>query len=151
MKRSDRFIRKMTAQSCLTLCNPVRCSPPGSSVHGDSPGENPGAACHFLPQAIFPTRASKPRFLRWQGDSRPLSPPVLIKRTRIKQLQLQYSARPSPATDANSTVKRVEAKFKFRFSARPPPSERCQPAAAVRRVRLQQTELPRHPRRWRCW
>ena len=22
------------AQSCLTLCNPVDCSPPGSSVHG---------------------------------------------------------------------------------------------------------------------
>ena len=22
------------AQSCLTLCNPLDCSPPGSSVHG---------------------------------------------------------------------------------------------------------------------
>ena len=22
------------AQSCLPLCDPVRCSPPGSSVHG---------------------------------------------------------------------------------------------------------------------
>ena len=22
------------AQSCLTLCNPMDCSPPGSSVHG---------------------------------------------------------------------------------------------------------------------
>ena len=22
------------AQSCLTLCNPIDCSPPGSSVHG---------------------------------------------------------------------------------------------------------------------
>ena len=22
------------AQSCLTLCNPVDCGPPGSSVHG---------------------------------------------------------------------------------------------------------------------
>ena len=25
------------AQSCLILCNPIDCSPPGSSVHGDSP------------------------------------------------------------------------------------------------------------------
>ena len=24
----------LVAQSCLTLCNPVDCSPPGSSVHG---------------------------------------------------------------------------------------------------------------------
>ena len=26
----------MRTQSCLTLCNPVDCSPPGSSVHGIS-------------------------------------------------------------------------------------------------------------------
>ena len=24
----------LVAQSCLTLCNPVDCNPPGSSVHG---------------------------------------------------------------------------------------------------------------------
>ena len=24
----------LVAQSCLTLCNPMDCSPPGSSVHG---------------------------------------------------------------------------------------------------------------------
>ena len=30
----------LTAQSCLTLCNPTDCSPPGSSVHRDSPGKN---------------------------------------------------------------------------------------------------------------
>ena len=28
------------AQSCLTLCEPVDCSPPGSSIYGDSPGKN---------------------------------------------------------------------------------------------------------------
>ena len=26
----------LVAQSCLTLCNPFDCSPPGSSVHGIS-------------------------------------------------------------------------------------------------------------------
>ena len=26
----------MRAQSCLTLCDPMDCSPPGSSVHGIS-------------------------------------------------------------------------------------------------------------------
>ena len=36
-------------QSSLTLWNPVDCSPPGSSVHGDSPGQNTGVgSCFFL-------------------------------------------------------------------------------------------------------
>ena len=29
----------LVPQLCLTLCNPMDCSPPGSSVHGDSPGK----------------------------------------------------------------------------------------------------------------
>ena len=27
-------VKVLVAQSCMTLCNPVECSPPGSSVHG---------------------------------------------------------------------------------------------------------------------
>ena len=27
----------LVAESCLTLCDPMDCSPPGSSVHADSP------------------------------------------------------------------------------------------------------------------
>ena len=38
------------AQWCPTLWDPMRCSPPGPSVHGDSPGENTGMGCHFLLQ-----------------------------------------------------------------------------------------------------
>ena len=41
-------------QSCPTLCDPLDCSPPGSSVHGDSPGKNTGVGCHTLFQGIFP-------------------------------------------------------------------------------------------------
>ena len=40
-------------QSCPTLCDPMDCSPPGFSVHGDSPGKNTGADCHALLQGIF--------------------------------------------------------------------------------------------------
>ena len=50
-------------QSCLTLCDPVDCSPPGSSAHGDSPGQNTGLGCHALPQGIFPTQGSNPDLL----------------------------------------------------------------------------------------
>ena len=28
------FVAYMGAESCLTLCHPTDCSPPGSSVHG---------------------------------------------------------------------------------------------------------------------
>ena len=31
---------RLLAQLCPTLCDPLGCSPPGSSVHGDSPGKN---------------------------------------------------------------------------------------------------------------
>ena len=41
---------------CLTLCSPMDCSPPGSSVHGILQGRILG--CHFLLQMIFPTQGS---------------------------------------------------------------------------------------------
>ena len=50
----------LVAQSCLTLCNSMDCSPPGSSVHGDSPGKSTGVGSHALLQGIFPTRGSNP-------------------------------------------------------------------------------------------
>ena len=28
------------------FCDPVECSPPGSSVHADSPGKNTGVGCY---------------------------------------------------------------------------------------------------------
>ena len=43
------------AQLYRTLCDPMACSLPGSSVHGISQGKNIGVGCHFLFQGIFPT------------------------------------------------------------------------------------------------
>ena len=48
------------AQSCQALCDPMDYSPPGSSVHGNSPGKNTGVGCHALLQGIFPTQGSNP-------------------------------------------------------------------------------------------
>ena len=50
----------LVAQSCLTLCDPMDCSPPGSSIHGDSPGKDTGVGCPALLQGIFPTQGSNP-------------------------------------------------------------------------------------------
>ena len=46
------------------------CSPPGSSVHGDSPGKNTGVGCHALLQGSFLTQGSKPHLLCLLGRSR---------------------------------------------------------------------------------
>ena len=48
------------AQLYPTFCNPMHCSLPGSSLHGDSPGKNTGVGCHALFQGIFPTQGSNP-------------------------------------------------------------------------------------------
>ena len=77
----------LVAQSCPTLCDPMDCSPPGSSVHEifqasileslwphglqptrllcpcDFPGKDTGVGCHFLLQGIFPTQGSNPGLL----------------------------------------------------------------------------------------
>jgi len=50
----------LVAQLCLTLCDPMDCSPPGSFVDGDSPGKNTGVGYHALLQGIFPTQGSNP-------------------------------------------------------------------------------------------
>ena len=42
----------LVTQSCPTLCDPMDCIPPDSSVHGDSPGKNTGVGCHFLLQGF---------------------------------------------------------------------------------------------------
>ena len=62
------------SQSCQTLCNPMGCSPPGSSVHGilqarilewvafPSPGD-------------LPNPGTKPGSPELQADSSPSEPP----------------------------------------------------------------------------
>ena len=51
-------VPSLVAELSLTLCDPMDCSLPGSSVLGDSPGKNTGMGCHTLLQGIFPTQES---------------------------------------------------------------------------------------------
>ena len=41
-----------------TSLRPMNCSPPGSSVHGDSPGKSTGVGCHAFLRGIFPAQGS---------------------------------------------------------------------------------------------
>ena len=64
-------ISQYSTQLCLTLCNPMDCSPPGSSVHEISQEEY-WVVFHFLLQGILLTQEWKLHLLRllhWQMDS----------------------------------------------------------------------------------
>ena len=62
------------AESCLTFCNPMDCSPPGSSVHKIYQARIlEWIALPFLLQGIFPTQQLDPNVLHWQVDSSPLT------------------------------------------------------------------------------
>ena len=68
----------LVAQLCLALCNPMDCSLPGSSVHGDSPGKITVVGCWALLQEIFLTQGLNLcllSLLNWQTGSLPLVPP----------------------------------------------------------------------------
>ena len=56
----------LVAQSGPTLCNPMDCSPPGFSVHEDSPGKDSEVGCHALLQGVFPTQGSNPGLLHFR-------------------------------------------------------------------------------------
>ena len=53
----------------LTLCDPIDCSPPGSSVHRDSPGKNIGEGCYALLQGNLPNPGIEPGSPTFQVDS----------------------------------------------------------------------------------
>ena len=61
------------AHLCRTLCNPMDCSQPGSSVHWESPGKNTGVSCHVFFQGIFPTQR-----LNLGGSIEPRSPTLQV-------------------------------------------------------------------------
>ena len=82
------------AQSCLTLCDPVDCSPPGSSVHGDSPGMNTGVGCHVLLQGIFQTQELNLCLLHYGQILYYLSHQGSPCRERVGSIQSEISKRP---------------------------------------------------------
>ena len=67
------FLLLLVAQSCLTFCDPLDCSPPGSSIHGISHTRILEWVAIFFLQRIFLMQRSNPCLLHWQVDSLPLS------------------------------------------------------------------------------
>ena len=72
------MLHAKSLQLCSTSCNPIDCSPPGPSVHEDSPGKNTEIGCLALLQWMFLTQGSNLCILcllHWQVDSLPQAPP----------------------------------------------------------------------------
>ena len=72
----------LVTQSCLTLCDPMDCSPPGSSVHGISQARVLEWVAISFSRGIFLTQESNPRLPHCEQTLCRLSPqgsPVLIE------------------------------------------------------------------------
>ena len=54
--KPDDYLKVKVTQSCPTLCDPMDCNPPGSSIQRIFPGKNTGVGCYFLLQGIFLTQ-----------------------------------------------------------------------------------------------
>ena len=55
----------MCVQSCLTVCGPMDCNLPGSSVQGIFSGKNTGVGCHFLLQVhVLPKLKTKLKIIK---------------------------------------------------------------------------------------
>ena len=74
----------LVIQSRPALCDPMDCSPPGSSVHGDSPGKNTGVGC----LALLLNPGIKPRSPDCSRIIYCLSSPGKPKNTRVGSLSL---------------------------------------------------------------
>ena len=84
---SDDVSLCLVAQLCPTLCDPVDCSLPGFSVHGDSPGKNTGMGCYAFLQGIFPTQRLNPGLPHCRR-SLPFEPLGKPKNTGVGSLSL---------------------------------------------------------------
>ena len=106
----DPFCACLVTPLCLTLCNPMDCSLPGSSVHGNSPGKNTGwSGLSFPSQGDLPNSGIKPGSPAWQEDSLPAEPqgkpcvPQLINLPSRSNFQFS-----GPVSSTSSTL-RIES------------------------------------------
>ena len=69
------FVLCLAAQSCLPPCDPIDCSPPGSSVHGILQARILEWVAVPSPPGDLPNPGIEPRSPAFQADSLPSEPP----------------------------------------------------------------------------
>ena len=78
----------LAAQLCPHPLRPMDCSPPGSSVHEDSPGKNTGVGCMPSSRGSSWPRDQAQVSLALQVNSSPSEPRGKLKNTRMYSLTL---------------------------------------------------------------
>ena len=108
-------MRAKSHQSCPTLCNPMDCSPPGSSVHGILQQRIlEWVATPFSRGSFWPTDRTHhlSHLLHWQASSLPLAPSgkpheeilISVKGTEFtKQVSINYHLIPTPDLTTSSS------------------------------------------------
>ena len=82
----------LVTKSYITLCDPMDCSLPGSSAHGDSAGQNTGVGTRSLLQGIFLTQELNQSLLhcRWVLYQLNYQGSPIISGTEPKQREWPY-------------------------------------------------------------
>ena len=83
---SSNAVLCLVAQLCPILCNPADCSPPGSSVLGDSPGKKTGVGRLCLLQGDVSNPGIEPGSPALQADSLPAELPAVPKLLGVQSL-----------------------------------------------------------------
>ena len=90
------FVLYDKSLSCVRLCDPLDCSPPGSSVHGILQARILEWVAMSCSRGVFPTQGSNQclsRLLYLQAGSLPLAPPVAAP---LPSYLLQPQSTPDP-------------------------------------------------------
>ena len=105
----------LVTQSCPALCDPMDCSPPGSSVHGGSPGKSTGVVCHALLQVIFSTQGLNPGLPHGKGILYQLSHQGSPR--RLEWIAYPFSRESSPPRDL-TRVSRITCRLFTNWATR---------------------------------
>ena len=97
----------LVTQSCLTLCDPVDCNPPGFSVHVDSPGYCSGLP--HSPPGHLTNPGIEPRSPALQADSLLSEPQGKPKNTGVGSLSLLQGDLPDPGIELGSPALQADS------------------------------------------
>ena len=91
------YLKMLVSQPCLTVCNTMDCSLPGSSVYGVLEWQEYWRGLPFPSPGDLPDSGIRPRFPTLQVDALPSEPPGKPKIYRVmsKSLPDKQEAEPS--------------------------------------------------------
>ena len=99
----------LVAQSCPTLCDPMDCSPPGSSVHGGFSRQEYWSGLTCPPPGNLPNPGTEPRSPALQANSLPSEQRGKPRNTRVGSLSLSAGDLPDPGIKPGSPTLQLDS------------------------------------------